>query len=96
MKDSNDSPPGERRTPAKTAGKKARLVIVIRDGLLESLIADQEQDIEVLKVDIDEQSAEEVIYRLEIIEVDSQAIEDHFRKAKEFWQREEDSVTQNQ
>ncbi|MGA3118984.1 MAG: hypothetical protein ABSF90_31755 [Syntrophobacteraceae bacterium] len=96
MKNTYDSSLGEMGIPAKTAGKKARLVILIRDGILETVIADQEQDTEVLKVDVDDQSEEEVIYRLETIEVDSRAIEDHFRKAQEFWKREEAADSQNQ
>lgn len=96
MKDTNDSPLGEIGTPAKTAGEKARVVIVILDGLLETVMADQEKDLEVLKVNVDEQSEEEVIYRLETIEVDPRVIEDHFRKAEEFWKREEDKNSQNQ
>lgn len=90
----NDSAPAGNGVPEKTARKRPRLVILIRDGLLELVAADQEIDIEVLKVDVDDQSEEETIYRIETVEVDTRTVEYHFHKAEEFWKREEENETQ--
>lgn len=70
------------------AEKKTRLVILISDGILENIIADQALDLGVLKVDVDENAEDEVIYRLESIEVNPQAVEDKFRDAEELWREE--------
>ncbi len=94
MHTTNDSAFAGNREPEKTAGKRPRLVILVRDGLLEMVATDQEIDIEILKVDADDQAEEETIYRIETVEVDTRAVEYHFRKAEEFWKREEESETQ--
>ena len=62
MHTTNDSAFAGNREPEKTAGKRPRLVILVRDGLLEMVATDQGIDIEILKVDADDQAEEETIY----------------------------------
>jgi hypothetical protein len=69
--------------------KKPRLVILIGSGILESIIADQELDVEVLKVDVDDESEYPVIYRLHTVEVNPKAVQECFQDAKTFWSKRE-------
>ena len=76
------------------ADKKPRLVILISSGILASVVADQELKVEVLKVDVDEESEYPVIFRLHDIEVNPQAVEDSFRGAERFWSKQKRNIEQ--
>ena len=70
--------------------RKPRVVVVINEGILDAVYADADLDIELLKVDLDEQADEPEVYRPEEIVVDPETVERHFQSAREFWDSEDE------